>query len=274
MPEEQVQPDEVPAGRSRHRSPNYPAIGLPEAVDRVGRLYAADRKAGAPLETALKHMGFSGRHGKSMMVVSALKKYGLVEDVAGRIVPTQRAVEILVLPKDDPRRLQALREAALSPEINRELFDKFQDDGFPSDETLASELVAYRGFNPAVVENFVRDFKTTIDFASLTDRIEIPLESGRHSDVGTPSQAAASEQMRAADSLQGRTTVVGLRSETQTAKTPCRRFTWPLSKEITATVEFGGGEVNETHIALLQKYLELAKLAVGMETTEDGSRDQ
>ena len=250
--------------RARHRSPNYPAVSLEEAVDRVAKLYAADRKAGAPLQIALKHMGFSGKHGKSMMVASALKKYGLVEDIGGRLVPTQRAVEIIVLPKDDDRRLQALREAALSPEINRELFDKFQADGFPSDETLASELVAYRGFNPTVVNNFVRDFRATMDFASLTGRVEIPLEPGTESGVGSGSTAALEPSLGSTEAISGRT-------EPKPTSTYSRRFTWPLSQEITVTVEFSGGQVSEAHIDLLQKYLELAKLAARVNTTEPGS---
>lgn len=255
--------------RARHRSPNYPAVSLEEAVDRVAKLYLADRKAGAPLAMALKHMGFSGKHGKSMMVASALKKYGLVEDLGGRLVPTQRAVEILVLPKDDSRRLQALREAALSPEINRELFDKFQIDGFPSDETLASELVAYRGFNPAVVDNFVRDFKATMDFASLTDHVEIRSDPG--ADCGmTPgsSKVVTEEAYKTLEPSFGRAA-----EEPRKTSNYSRKFTWPLSKEITATVELSGGEVSEAQIDLLQKYLELAKLAVRLNTTHGGSSE-
>ena len=259
-----AEPEQTEESKSRHRSPNYPAVSLEEAVERASKLYATDRKAGAPLEIALKHMGFSGKHGKSMMVASALKKYGLVEDVAGRLVPTQRAVEIIVLPKEDDRRLQALREAALSPEINRELFDKFQEDGFPPDDTLASELVAYMGFNPAVVNNFVRDFKATMDFASLTGHVEVPVKPETESRMNPVSTTAATEvPHRAADAVFAK---AGF-NEIRPSAINSRRFTWPLSKEITAIVEFNGGEVTESHIDLLQKYLELAKMAVRLDTT-------
>jgi hypothetical protein len=267
MPEVEAQSEE---SRARQRSPNYPAVSLEEATERVAKLYAADRKAGAPLEIALKHMGFSGKHGKSMMVASALKKYGLVEDMGGRLVPTQRAIEIVVLPKDDSRRLQALRDAALSPEINRELFDKFQADGFPSDETLASELVAYRGFNPGVVDNFVRDFKSTIDFASLTDHVEIPLESEVESDIGLGPATTAEATTRTAETIPVR----AASPQSRVSATPSKRFTWPLSNDITATVEFSGGQVSESQIDLLQKYLELAKMAVRINTTDQGSTEK
>jgi hypothetical protein len=260
-------PEDVPEAKSRHRSPNYPAIGLPEAIERVSKFYAADRKAGAPLEVALKHMGFSGKHGKSMMVVSALKKYGLVEDVAGRVVPTQRAVEIIVLAQDDQRRQQAIREAALSPDMNRELYEQFGEDGFPSEESLAAELVAYKGFNPAAAGGYVRDFLYSMEFAALTNTIEIPVTDERDRESVNDNQALQAPAKQGDSSTKELVAKVVDRFSAKTI----RRFTWPLAKEITATVEFVGGEVSASHIDLLQKYLELAKLAVGTETPAQGS---
>lgn len=264
---------QIPIGsvenKTRHRSPNYPAIALPEAIDRVTKFYSADRKAGAPLEAALKHMGFSGKHGKSMMVASALKKYGLVEDVAGRLVPTQRAVEIIALEKDDRRRIQAIREAALNPDINRELYDQFSGNGFPSEESLAAELVAYKGFNPEAVHGYVRDFLATMEFASLTDTVEVSLSGKADSEMETELREIPKDY-KSGDSLK-RAASPAIFNETRPTQAT-KRFTWPLSKEVTATVEFVGGDVGTAHIDLLQKYLELAKLAVGSGTTSPSGK--
>ena len=76
--------------KARHRSPNYPAIGLRAAIEKVRLLYDADKRAGAPVDAALRHMGFSTKHGQALAVLSAVKKYGLVEESSGRIV--QRSV--------------------------------------------------------------------------------------------------------------------------------------------------------------------------------------
>ncbi len=153
----------------RHRSPNYPAVGLAEAIERAVRFYGVDQKAGAPLEIALRHMGFSGKHGKSMMVLSALKKFGLVDDVAGRIVPTQRTIELVAFKEGDPRRQKAIRDAALSPDIYRKLWEKYAETGLPpQDDTLASELVAYKGFNQTAVADFVKDFRESLNLAGIS----------------------------------------------------------------------------------------------------------
>src|SRR5216683_2636418 len=100
--------------KTRHRSPAYPAVGLREAIDRVGKLYKADGKAGAPPKLAAVHIGFATAHGQALGILAALKKFGLVTEVNGRIVPSQRAIEILNLPPSDARRVQAIKDAALA----------------------------------------------------------------------------------------------------------------------------------------------------------------
>jgi len=155
--------------KTRHRSPSYPTIGLRESVERLDKLYVADGKAGAPPEIAVKHMGFATAHGQAMSALSALKKFGLVNESNGRIVPSQRGIEIIRLPQDNPRRLQALKEAAVAPPIYRELMDQHKDTGLPGEGVLESELETYKNFNPNAVKGFVKDFKDTLEYAGLSD---------------------------------------------------------------------------------------------------------
>jgi hypothetical protein len=77
MAQEQAVKAQSVADKSRQRSPNYPAIGLRAAIEKVRLLYDADKKAGAPIDVALSHMGFSKRHGQAMTILSALKKFRL-----------------------------------------------------------------------------------------------------------------------------------------------------------------------------------------------------
>ena len=163
-------PQEVPESKKpRHRSPNYPTVGLREAVTRVRKLYEADGKAGAPAELAAVHIGFAKPHGQAMSVLAALKKFGLVSEINGRWAPSQRAIEILNLPEADERRQRALQEAALSPEIYRQLAEAHRETGWPKNDVLESELVTYRNFNPNSVEAFVKDLKDSLEFSGLSD---------------------------------------------------------------------------------------------------------
>jgi hypothetical protein len=238
------------AVRARQRSPNYPAISLPAAIDRVGRLYAADKKAGAPLDAAFRHMGFNGRNGKSSVVLSALKKYGLVEDVGGRIAPTQRAVEILVLSKDDPRRLQAIREAALAPDIYREVFDQFSEHGMPSDETLRAELIAYKSFNPTAVVDFVKDFKATIEFASLCEDSEIL------SELATPMTTNTSTELQLEASSATMPIRVPVALPTAQVRGFGKTYSFALSPEATAELRISG-ELRTDDLEMLRDYIDI-----------------
>jgi hypothetical protein len=155
--------------KKRTRSPNYPAVGLKEALDRTRKFYELDGKAGAPTETAAKHIGYSAAHGEALSVLAALKSFGLLEDKAGRVAPTQRAIELLNLQEQDPRRLEALKAAALAPSIYKQLIQQYKETGLPSDDTLRAELVTYKGFNPNAVGNFISGFRETLKFAGLSD---------------------------------------------------------------------------------------------------------
>jgi hypothetical protein len=184
-------PMEVVAKKVRQRSPNYPAIGLRGAVEKVKLLFEADRRAGAPVDAALKHMGFSTKHGQALAVLSALKKFGLVEESSGRIVPTSRAVDLLTFPDIDARKIRAVRDAALSPEIYRELYEQYKSTGIPSEETLRAELIADKHFNPNAVEGFIRDFKDTLVFAGIMNPGELSLSPEDATEMVDSVQASA-----------------------------------------------------------------------------------
>jgi hypothetical protein len=171
--------------KERQRSPNYPAVGLREAVERVRKLIQTDGKAGAPPEIAAKHIGYSSAHGQAMSVVAALKKFNLVADSGGRLAPTQSALEIVNLPETDPRRQKALKEAALSPFLYQDLVNQHEGKGFPSPDVLEAELTTYKGFNPKAVGGFVKDFLDSLDFAGIIVGGGVNLEKDEGAKVKT-----------------------------------------------------------------------------------------
>jgi hypothetical protein len=171
--------------KERQRSPNYPAVGLREAVERVKRFILTDGKAGAPPELVAKHIGYSSAHGQAMTVVAALKKYGLITESGGRLVPTQGALEIANLPESDPRRQRAIKEAALSPTLYQELVTEHTQSGLPSPDVLEAELTTYKGFNPKAVGGFVKDFFDTLDFAGIKVGVEVESSSGDNAGRGS-----------------------------------------------------------------------------------------
>jgi len=247
--------------KKRTRSPNYPAVDLAKAIERVEKFFKADGKAGAVADIAAKHLGFTTAHGTAMSVLAALKKFGLVAEVNERIVPTQRAIEIVNLAADDPRRIQAIRDAALSPSIYRELFDAHRTTGLPSNDALERELVTYRQFNPKAVVGFVADFKASLEFAGLSDfsALESPLtESGANELPQITASAAPRTPLPPAIVHLGASATIAPAQQT---------YRWSLSipRNITAELKITGADLRRRDIELLEKQLALLK-----ESFDDG----
>ena len=248
-------------GRRRHRSPAYPAIGLRNAVGRIQAIYGADRTAGSPRDAALQHMGFNRAHGQALAVLSALKKYGLVEEQNRRVTLTRRALEILVRPENDQRRTEAVRAAARAPDIYRELLEQF-DEGLPSDESLYAELITDKGFNPNAVNGFIRDFRDTLDFAGLSPQDVLESDPGG-SDMSPDRAQEAPANRPDHPNLPpetGRPDMFG--SFFGANDDPSKMYSWPLGKGVKAILEFKGQTVTRDHLTRLQKYLDLFKEAI------------
>jgi hypothetical protein len=154
----------------RHRSPNYPSIGLAEAIEFVGKLIEKDGKAGAVPEVAIRHMGFNAMHGQARAILSALRKFGLIDYVGGRVVPTDDAVNIVRFPTGHARKHASLQKAVMKPAIYQSLLARYAPIGeIPSDESLRPELVTDFDFNPKAVSGFLSDFKASLSYAGLLD---------------------------------------------------------------------------------------------------------
>jgi hypothetical protein len=163
--------------KHRIRSPAYPAESLKAAVGRVQKIYDQDDESGSTIESAATHMGFNKAHGDAISALAGLKKFGLIEMRGDHVVVTKRAVNILFFPDQD-RGKNALREAVLLPQAYRELFNRFKGKKLPSDQTLRSELIADKGFNPKAVDGFLKDFRASLAYAGISteEQLESSIE--------------------------------------------------------------------------------------------------
>ena len=167
--------------RTRHRSPAYPAVGLKDAVDRARKIYEADGQAGSPTSAALRHMGFSSNTGHAAKVLSALKKFGLIEVEGGRVRLTPRCLDVIVRPEGDDRRVRALRDAAVSPRVYADLLNRY-GSALPSDASLEAELITDLSFNKNSVKGFLKDFRETLEFSRLASASD----SGQEQEASGP----------------------------------------------------------------------------------------
>jgi hypothetical protein len=164
--------------RKRERSPSYPAISLGPAVEKVKDLYRVEKAYPTPINTILKHWGYSPNSGAGMVIVAALIKYGLLEDegsgAARKAKVTEVAQRIIRDTREEsPERDRLLRDAALRPEIHARLWERF-GASLPSDSNLHHTLIFEFHFTDNGATEFIRQFKETIAFAQLGEDDETP----------------------------------------------------------------------------------------------------
>jgi hypothetical protein len=100
-------------------------------------------------------------------VISALRQFGLIEDIGDNCRVSESAYLIFSLSDGAPKRQAALKQCALKPSIYREILKHFSD-GLPSDEAMKDFLIAEKKFNPASVDTFLRIMKSSLSFAKVT----------------------------------------------------------------------------------------------------------
>lgn len=166
---------------AKARSPSYPAISLKEALEKISEIYERDYQNPIPKAVAASHMGYGGLNGKSLGVLAALSKFGLLEGRGNDSRVTDLAVKIIAHPHGTPERAEAIRAASEKPELFNELDSRFQG-GKASDQAIRSYLLTQK-FIPAGADAVIRSYRET---KQLVDS-----ESGGYS---APSPASGQEQ--------------------------------------------------------------------------------
>lgn len=217
------------------RSPNYPACSLADAVGMLAKFWKQEARTTVPASVAAVAIGYKSLSGPARTGLASLKKYGLLADEKQGMRVSPLALRILN-PVDNDDKIQALREAALRPELFKQLFETHAS---ASENALKAHLINTLGFSDIGARTLIKSFKETIEFAKLTDS-----EYGQNQ----------------GENMEG-TLQVG-KGEVRSATTTkaLKSFTWPLSAETTARLEIvGNEELTSAHIDALTLYLEVAK---------------
>jgi hypothetical protein len=158
--------------KERQRGPGFPTVDLEKAIEKVATIYEADHGLPATLDALAAHWETSPKSSGFLQLLASLKRFGLLSEVEGsaqrQLKPTKQAIDILLLPKDDPRRISAIKSAALLPKIHQDLWQSHKVSGIPSDTTLIHHLVQELGFRHDSAKDLVDEYKTSISFAGLT----------------------------------------------------------------------------------------------------------
>jgi predicted house-cleaning noncanonical NTP pyrophosphatase (MazG superfamily) len=216
------------------RSPNYPSIGLTDAVTLTRKLWDKEKRTPVTSELAAKAIGYKSLSGPARTTLAAMKKFGLLEDTKQGVSVSPLALRILH-PASEEERLKALREAALRPELFRQLTEKHLE---ASDDALRSHLITTLDFSETGAKTFIDSFRDTMRFAKVEQNGYSPQEK-------TPETQAVS--------------TIEIDTSRQGPQTVHEVFRWPLPNGVQAELRMIGGQLTEKNVDALSAYLETVK---------------
>lgn len=169
---------------TRTQSPGYPNASLPKAINGARQIFDADRRNPIERELAAKHIGYSGSSGAADKSIATLAHYGLTEKVGkGEIRISQLALDIIHPDKPDDRK-RALIQAAFSPQIFKDLRERFSD-GHVSEGALESYLKR-ENFLDRAIGPLTKAYLETLRFLEQEKAFEsggLAAEKGQESDL-------------------------------------------------------------------------------------------
>jgi hypothetical protein len=206
------------------RSPGYPSISLEDALEKARLLYKHDKRNATSINVVAGHWNYRPTSSGAKLAVAALKKFGLLESVgnkkSGQVKLTDLALQIILDQREDsPERDQAIKRAALNPDLHAELWDKYGHD-LPSDATIKTYLVMHRGFNDATVGDFLKEYKATISFSKLGPGDTISEDDSAASGHEAAEMGEGETAPHGVGVTGNRGTVAGLRGNTLTLPVP------------------------------------------------------
>ncbi|HKI02168.1 MAG TPA: hypothetical protein VKK31_09315 [Thermoanaerobaculia bacterium] len=152
--------------KKKVRSPSFPFIGLRQALERARAFYEAEQRNAARPETAASHWGYSPKSSGGKQTIAALRSFGLLEGDS-LVKLSGRALRIILDEGEgSDERERLLKQAALLPPLHSRLWERYGPE-LPSSQTLRLSLILDEGFNENSVDDFLTEYKETLELAKL-----------------------------------------------------------------------------------------------------------
>lgn len=157
------------AKKIRLKSPKFPAMALDKAIEvikeasKLGKSFQQETFASFGLRRDAKG---STKSGAFLRRIAALKYFGLIE-AKGNQIELTKITDLILYPKDDQERVEAIKESFLRPILFKKLYDAIEKEVPIKKEYLASMAVREYGITPKAVEVFVSSFINSAKFAGL-----------------------------------------------------------------------------------------------------------
>lgn len=149
---------------SRIRSPNYPMFGLPMAIEKVAMIHKAEQHLAAEKVVIANALGYPSLHALAGRVISAIEKYGLLEEANGDKLKVSPLAIAILHPTGAAEKQLAVNEAAYKPALFSAIKEEWQGER-PSDASLRAYLIRNK-FAADAVERVIQIYRETVDLVT------------------------------------------------------------------------------------------------------------
>ncbi len=150
------------------------------------KFWDTEKRGSVLVPRAMFNLGFSAKSGHGVAALSAMIKFGLLEDEGSgpsrKVKLTDTAIALLN--PSTPNKEEITKTCALAPTIHADLWKKFGADG-GSAGAIHDYLTFERGFFEEAAKALVGQFKDTIAFAKLTETDKVN-ETATSEETGRP----------------------------------------------------------------------------------------
>ncbi len=150
----------------KQRSPNYPGVDLPTAIQHVRDLYSKVKGGEFTILDAAQNWNLSAGSGGVRRRMGALRQYGLIEQRKGDTAKlTSRSLTLVLRHQASNEFKEAVQEAILTPDLFKELYEtgKYQS----ADDALKQHLVIEKRFSDEGASRFIEVMKESFNYVGL-----------------------------------------------------------------------------------------------------------
>ena len=239
------------------RSPNYPAVGLPEAIRSIQQIWDAEKRTPVPIDVLGAAMGYKSVSGPVRTKVAAIRKYGLLEQSGSNFKLSDLGMQILHSLPDSQERQDAINAAAMRPEAFRELYETHME---ASDQALKSHLLMKKSFSEAGAKQFIKAFRDTLSIANPVNSSYSPQEEESDSEDDAMEMASSTPVYDRAKEEKSKSTKVprfNLPFETGNQAPAIQSYSFALSMPRNVRAELKlFGQVTKGDVERLKKQIE------------------
>jgi hypothetical protein len=175
----------------RDRSPSFPFISLPAAIDRLQKFESKFGRHATPVDKVGLAWGMKEKSSQAFQTLAAIKSFGLIDYKGAadeRVAMLTDDGRNYLRAQQDSTKAEILNACALRPKIIRLFWDKWGADR-PIDPICLDELILKFKFTESAAKTFLRVYDATVAYVGNRSDDKIDPHDPDSDDAGDSDEA-------------------------------------------------------------------------------------